>query len=167
MDPTTLRMQLGVSAAVLKRNVEGLTHEDSLVQPKPGGNCANWVLGHMVRTRNNMLPLLGKDPLYPRERFAAYEIEPITDGSDALRFEELLEAYERTNEPFLAGIGAMTAEQLAKPAPLSPTGNPDETVGSLLAVVAFHEAYHSGQMGMLRRLVGKEGVIKSPEAAAR
>jgi hypothetical protein len=33
-------------------------------------------------------------------------------------------------------------------------------VRSLLATVAFHQAYHAGQTGTLRRVVGKSGAIK-------
>ena len=27
-----------------------LTHADTLIQPKPSGNCMNWVLGHLLDT---------------------------------------------------------------------------------------------------------------------
>ncbi len=35
-----------------------------------------------------------------------------------------------------------------------------ETIGSLMAGMAFHEAYHCGQLGVLRRMAGAEGIIK-------
>ena len=34
-----------------------------------------------------------------------------------------------------------------------------ETVGSALAFMAFHEAYHVGQLGLTRRRLGKDGAI--------
>jgi uncharacterized damage-inducible protein DinB len=43
--------------------------------------------------------------------------------------------------------------------PDSPTGDPDETLGSLLAVALFHQAYHAGQLGILRRIAGESGAI--------
>jgi uncharacterized damage-inducible protein DinB len=33
-------------------------------------------------------------------------------------------------------------------------------VRSLLSLVMFHQAYHVGQSGLLRRIAGKEGKIK-------
>lgn len=33
---------------ILRLNVAGLTHEESLIQPRPGGNCLNWVMGHLL-----------------------------------------------------------------------------------------------------------------------
>ena len=36
------------SYGAINRNLDGLSHEESLVIPEPGGNCLNWVLGHIV-----------------------------------------------------------------------------------------------------------------------
>ena len=60
----------------------------------------------------------------------------------------------------------VTDEALAAEAPFSPTDNPDETIGSLLAGLSFHEAYHAGQIGLLRRIVGKQGALGSPRPEA-
>ena len=48
---------------------------------------------------------------------------------------------------------------LAARPPRNLTGDPDDTVGSQLATFVFHECYHVGQTGVLRRVVGKSGVI--------
>jgi uncharacterized damage-inducible protein DinB len=42
----------------------------------------------------------------------------------------------------------------------SPSGNPDETVRSLITTVMFHQAYHAGQTAVLRRIAGREGAIR-------
>ncbi|MBU1676531.1 DinB family protein, partial [bacterium] len=55
---------------------------------------------------------------------------------------------------------SLTEDRLDEPAPFSPGNDETETVGSLLAGLAFHESYHCGQLGLLRRLLGKDGVIK-------
>ncbi len=34
-----------------------------------------------------------------------------------------------------------------------------ETVGTLLAGLVFHDAYHVGQTGLLRRIAGHAGVL--------
>src|SRR5213075_700344 len=56
----------------LFRNLEGLSHEESLIEPPPGGNSVNWVVGHITASRNRILPLLGQPPLWPRERVVLY-----------------------------------------------------------------------------------------------
>jgi len=60
---------------------------------------------------------------------------------------------------FDIGLESLTPERLDSAAPFSPSNNPKETVRSLMTVVAFHQAYHVGQMGVLRRIIGKPGAI--------
>lgn len=55
-------------------------------------------------------------------------------------------------------LALLTDERAAQKAPFSPSGNPDETVGSLMGVLVFHETYHVGQVGMMRRLAGLDRV---------
>jgi hypothetical protein len=59
-----------------------------------------------------------------------------------------------------AGLAAIDPETFDDPVPESPTGNPDETVRSLMSTVMFHQAYHAGQTAVLRRIAGKEGAIR-------
>ena len=48
---------------VVRINVDGLTQEESLIQPSPGGNCLNWVVGHLLCIYQRTLPLLGQKPV--------------------------------------------------------------------------------------------------------
>ncbi|MBU0754734.1 MAG: hypothetical protein KJ645_06310, partial [Planctomycetes bacterium] len=41
-----------------------------------------------------------------------------------------------------------------------PVPVPQPTLGALLTVFMFHESYHAGQIGTLRRLIGKDPVLK-------
>jgi uncharacterized damage-inducible protein DinB len=158
-----LREQARMIHQALRLNVDGLTHEDSLIQPQPGGNCLNWVVGHLVRTYNNfLLPLVGQEALFSTEalnRYARGSAE-LREASEALPLEELLAAWDETSKRVVAGLAAVTPETLDKPAPFSPRKNPDETVRSLLTILVFHQAYHCGQTGLLRRMAGKEGAIR-------
>ncbi len=56
-------------------------------------------------------------------------------------------------------LASLSDENLAAAAPFSPRNDPDETVGSLLTLIAFHQAYHTGQTGLLRRVAGHDGAI--------
>jgi uncharacterized damage-inducible protein DinB len=167
MDTKTLTYQLGLTNFVMEQNLRELSQEDSLVEPRKSGNCLNWVLGHLTRTRLQALALLGQQPPFPIEDFKAYSGEEPFCREDALPFEELQRRFKAVGEPLERGLEAMSEEELAKPAPFSPSDDPKETIGSLLAAIAFHEAYHAGQVGLLRRVVGREGVVKPPKIPAR
>ncbi|HEY3012701.1 MAG TPA: DinB family protein [Gemmatimonadales bacterium] len=168
MHAKTIAYQFGLCSHIMDRNLGGVSHEESLVSPQPGGNCLNWVLGHVTRVRNSALRMFGQKPMFPMEEFNAYDDNggvPFNPQT-AIPFDELKRRFKALQEPLVNGLNGMSPEAMDRPAPISPTGNPNETVGSLLAALAFHEAYHVGQTGVLRRVVGREGVVKPPKIPA-
>lgn len=157
MNPETFLLQIGTCYHIVKANVGEVTHEESLKQPEPAGNCLNWVLGHLVATRSEFLRGLGAEPVWDEadcRRYARHGA-PIKSAREAKLWDEIWKAYELTQQRILQSVSELTPQQLAQRAPFSPSNNPKETVGSLLAVFAFHDAYHTGQTGVLRRIVGK------------
>jgi uncharacterized damage-inducible protein DinB len=146
---------------VLKIDTEGLSHEETLRQPAPGGNCLNWVLGHVLANRNTVLRALGEEPIWSAETAEPYErgSAPLTDGSKAVLLERMLADLDASQERIQGALKDMSPERLAQAPPAGTTKDEDDTVETLLTVLAFHEAYHAGQTGLLRRLVGKPGAI--------
>ncbi len=147
---------------VVRVTLNDLTHEDSLIEPRPGGNRLNWVLGHLLWAYNNgLLGLLGQKPVMEESTLTRYARgAPALDPNAAVDFRQLLTAWNDAVERVDAGLAALTPEVLDRPAPGSPTGDPNETVRSLLSTVMFHQAYHVGQTALLRRIAGKPGAIK-------
>lgn len=155
------RNQARATHGVVKVNLDGVTHDESMIQPRPGGNCLNWVLGHLVCTYENVLPMLGQKPVMEPGAMKRYArgAPPMTDASEARDLGELMAAWNEAAQRVDAGLEGLTPETLAQRAPHSPSGNPDETIRSLLSVIFFHQAYHAGQTGVLRRITGKKGAI--------
>lgn len=52
------------NATIIQRQAEGLAHADSVLQLPFRGNCFNWVLGHILESRNTILGLLGAEPAF-------------------------------------------------------------------------------------------------------
>lgn len=161
LDVEVFRHHAGMIRAVVGMNTEGMTQEDSLVKPAPAGNCANWVLGHLLCVYNNALGLLGQDRVLPAERLERYKrgSAPLGDAGEALDFAEMREAWSRTCDAVDAGLAQLSPDALDRPAPFSPSNNPKETMRSLVSTVIFHQTYHAGQLGLLRRIAGKPGAI--------
>jgi hypothetical protein len=147
---------------VFHTNLQGVTQAESLVQPRPAGNCLNWAVGHLVCIYNNALPLFGQANVVDPATLARYDrgSAPITDAAEAMDIGELISIWDQAHPRVDAGLAAMTPEALEQPAPFSPSDDPDETVGSLVATILFHQSYHVGQTGILRRVSGHEGAIK-------
>lgn len=160
MGPELLADQFSYNHRVLEVNTQGLSQEDSLASPATGGNCINWVVGHVVATRNGILELLGHEPIWSSERAAPYRrgSEPITAAS-ALPLPELLADFAASQKTLVKALSDLSDEDLIVKSPTTFFKGDAETVGSALAAFAFHEAYHVGQTGVLRRVAGKEGAI--------
>jgi hypothetical protein len=157
-----LTIQFRYTAFVFKGNLEGLSDADALRQPEPAGNCINWVAGHIVRSRAGIVQVTGAAPPFEPDLYLRYKrsTDPLTAADGAIPLSRMREDFAATGEPLAAGLAGLNDAMLAAPAPYSPGGNPDETVGTLLVGLAFHEAYHTGQLGILRRVAGRPGVIR-------
>ena len=97
--------------------------------------------------------LQGRQALYDRGS------EPIT-AERAVPIDELAADFARAHDRVVERLAALTPEELAAPAPYSPVSNPKETVGSLVGLLAFHQSYHTGQTGILRRVAGLDSSLK-------
>ena len=157
-----LCVQLGYNQYVLKSNLEGLTDAEGLVEPAVGGNPLSWILGHTLNARSEMLSILGGNPLLTTEEAAPYQRggQPDPVALAALPLSTLASRFHAAQEEVVSGIQALGDEALAAAAPFSPAGNDHETLGTLIAGLIFHESYHLGQIGLLRRLLGKPGALR-------
>jgi len=155
MSVDALKKLYGINHRALGMNVNGLDHEDSLLQPPGGGNCLNWVAGHIVANRTYILQMLGENPVWSEDQMKSYErgSKPIQDGTRAAKFESILADFEKSQERIQSGLGKLKDEDLGRK-------QGEQTLGDSLHFFQFHEAYHIGQAGLLRRMAGKEGAIR-------
>lgn len=154
LDPRVLVSAIGFDTRALHLNLEGLTHEECLQQP-PSGNCINWLLGHLVRHRNLMLEALGAPTVWNAEAQRRYDrgSAPIRgEESGVVRLEVLRAELDRSAEHLRSALAEVDEAALQAPSGTNP-------LGQRLLFLALHEAYHVGQIALLRRLVGKEGAI--------
>jgi hypothetical protein len=144
MTETLLAQQFELNHHVAHVNFEGIMHDESLVHPAPGGNCLNWVLGHVVATRNVLMEILGEPPIWSTADAQPYQrgTHPPLDAARAIPLADVLAAFDRSQETVRRRLPSASPDSLAAVAGLS-----------------FHESYHLGQCGLLRRLLGKHGAI--------
>lgn len=152
------RQIAGIVHTVVNRCAEGVSQEESLIQPGAQGNCMNWVLGHLIRVYDDVMPLVGGKSSGEFERYERGGA-PLKNGDGAADIGKLRQEWNDYARRFEDGLATLTAKRLDAPAPFSPMNNPDETVGSLLSMMLFHQAYHAGQLGLLRRVADKNGVL--------
>ncbi|MCP3915956.1 MAG: DinB family protein [bacterium] len=157
-----LRTQAGFTDFAVRKNLEGIGHEDSLRSAGEGGNSMNWVLGHLVNTRSSMLELLGGEPVTDARHGELYGrgSGPADTTSDTVALEELLRLWDASQAALLARLDACGPSDLERRVPKLFEPENEETVAEQLAAFLFHESYHTGQLGVIRRSVGKAGAIQ-------
>lgn len=151
----TLERNLGI----IKKQTQGLSHPDTVLQLPFRGNCLNWVLGHILENRNTMLRFLGEEPILSEThaRRYGYGSEPVCgDAGDILTLDQLLAALDQSQATLAARLRALTAAEL--------DGEVKSFLGTtplaqLLYFLVWHETYHTGQTEFLRQLAGKDDKV--------
>ncbi len=152
MDNQELLQTLKRHSYVIKRQTDGLTHEQSLLQPALRGNCMNWVLGHMLEGRNEILQQLGQPIVLPAPEDAFYQREsaPIIPGAPAVRLETLLAGLDESLVGIEQGLQRIAEEKMAAII----NQERQTTLRASISFSVWHEAYHLGQLEYLRQLTG-------------
>jgi len=152
--------QFGLVYRMIADNVDGMTAEQSLAQPSPGGNCANWIVGHLTNVQNGVMGLIGQKPAWESDQLANAGWDPINGSAKAIPWETMRDRILGSRERCLAAIASLSDEQMAEAVP-HPFGGTTSRA-ELLSTLAFHQAYHAGQLGIVRRVAGLEGAVKGP-----
>jgi len=135
------------SHMVLNRNLKDITHTESLVAPAGGGNSLNWVVGHILVSRDDIRELIGLDRLCGDDmKMYDRDTEPVSPDK-LMDFSKLLEMFNAGQTLLVDKLKETDLRE-------------DNEKYRMVTFLAFHEAYHVGQTGILRRIIGKKGAIK-------
>ena len=159
-----IKTHYALAYRTIAMNTEGMSHEDSICQPAPDGNCANWIVGHVTAVQNEVMKLLGEAPAWDSEALER-TARPITTEAEAIDWDVMLSELLASEKRCLAAIDRLSPEKLDEPGHPNPLGG-ELTFGELLNFLGFHQCYHAGQIGMARRVAGLDGVIKGPQERA-
>ena len=138
---------------VLERNLPGLTDELIRHRPADGVAAPGWILGHVLRSRQLVLKLLGQPQ--PEDATLACYGRGSTGGECDHRLEDLLARLTATSGLLKAALQAADWERTA----LNPAIQKEQPLEQVVAFLYMHESYHLGQFGLARKLLGLPGVI--------
>src|SRR5688572_29180347 len=137
---------------LIRQTLSDLPAEALWTQPGGQGNSIMWIVGHITQTRAGMLSLLGDrastgwGELFrrgaQRQGPSAYP-EPQAIKAAGVELSKRLHAK----------LASMTEDELAAPVTTVTLPNVN-TVVDALAFFAFHEAYHVGQLGYVKKALG-------------
>jgi uncharacterized damage-inducible protein DinB len=149
-----LRAQAALTAAVAEAALADVSHEESLRTPIPGVNAMNWVAGHLANVNAGILELL-EHPGDPSSRDLAHYAPgtpAIGDAANAWDIAALRQALQQQAPRIDQALADARPALLAGPPPPGFEGE----LRSFLHFIAFHQGYHVGQLGMLRKALGHE-----------
>ena len=146
-----LALLFKINNSLVHRGFEGLTDDEAWQQIDGKGNPIAWIIGHVTETRGQMLGLIGA----PWDAGWGGKFKRGGELYDRFAYPtrgEIEEKFTETHGRMRAAFATLSAESLAAPSPASLAGA--KTVADLLAFFAFHEAYHLGQVGFIRKQFG-------------
>ena len=159
MDTDLLARGFRRNVTIVAAQAAGLTHEDALTRTEYHVNCFNWVVGHIVASRHDLLAVIdGSDRWDPApfERYAR-ESDPIHgDGPGVIPLEGLLTALTESQERLEAFLDGLSPAEMEEQ--IDRDGRVASRVARLLFAY-FHDTYHTGQTDVIRQLSGKSDTI--------
>ncbi|MCB9431137.1 MAG: hypothetical protein H6668_04050 [Ardenticatenaceae bacterium] len=119
-------------------------------------NCFNWVVGHLVDNRNQVLTTLGRESVLPEAaRYAQGSDEMDAAGETAVSFPLLLQTINEAQTAVAAALSELTSDDLAQWL----DAEKRVSLGDRLAFLVWHGTYQVGQLEMLRQLTGINDTI--------
>ncbi len=145
---SVLQRNLGV----FQTNAESLKQKDFLVQTASDGVHFNWILGHVLHSRQILLEALGAEPSVKNtEILKAYARGSKAQATEIMSSQDLLQALEVSQA---ALEKSLDDADFASPSPMG-----KGTLEDYFELMTWQETYHAGQSGVLRRLAGFAGQI--------
>ncbi|MBA3846887.1 MAG: DinB family protein [Planctomycetes bacterium] len=150
-----LAHQYQVSAGFIDRLVGDFAAPDWAARDATGHD-ARWIVGHLAAIRARCGGMMGLEARAKPWHAAVGRGSRPDQVSAEVQGADLLAAFHAAHRAMAERWDSLTPADLAKPLGRTLPDGAD-TNGGALRFLAWHEAYHLGQLGLIRRLVGKPG----------
>ncbi|MEK6220878.1 MAG: DinB family protein [Chloroflexota bacterium] len=144
ISPQLLKVMYTDTYEMIMSPLKGISEAQSLDQPADGGNCINWIVGHITVARVNFMMLLDVPPIWTMDICRKYipGSAAITNADQTLPIDRLIADLAGTQNQLLNRLSTIAPEKLQEI-------NDEKTIGAHLAFYNSHEAFHAGQLDLL------------------
>ena len=119
-----------------------------------GSSSALWIVGHLCVYRRRILRMLGENvPEAQWEAAFAQGTKP-AEHPPEMTSGDLLAELETSGEGLAKRLESLTPEEADRPAGFT-TPDRSSTIGPVSAFLLWHETYHVGQLGLIRKILAK------------
>jgi len=137
---------------LVRNALSGVSDEHALSRPLGGSNSMSFIAAHLVDARYYLASTLGNKKKSPLSDVLG-SAKSIEDVDEFPAIDQIRELWLASEPHVLDAFGSATAEMLATPSNIGfPTD--DRTTFGTVAFLVHHEAYHLGQLGLLRKGLG-------------
>jgi hypothetical protein len=164
-----LRLQIAIDQIKFARDyttqlLEGVAADEWFRMPTDGVTHLAWQVGHLAMAEYalTMLRIRGKEPadraFITNDFLRAFKkgSAPVADAAAYPPIDEIRRVFDRVHERALAELAEYREEDLNEELP-EPYALFNTKLGSVF-FCSHHEMMHAGQIGLLRRLLGKEPI---------
>ena len=142
---------------LIGKALDGLTEEHFSTQPNKSTNPIHFLLGHLTLYRFQGCKLLGEEMTYKFSEFYKPG-NPIQERSKYPTTAEIKAEWNMVTERLKTLLESSSLDIFEKEIPSKyPIG--EQNVMGAFQFLMFHEAYHLGQISLVRKYFGYEGII--------
>ena len=152
----TLATQFDLHTRLFNNVLDGITDAEANERARDTVNHLTWLAGHLTSTRFGMGKIAGLEEQDPWSDLFSHG-HSISDEADYPSIEAIKAKWDAISGAISASLAHLPDAVLSSPAPAK-TPIDDGTLGGMLTFLMHHEAYHIGQMGLLRKYLGKEAM---------
>lgn len=153
-----LLIQFNLHQRLYNNVLDGFT--DSETNQRPHGdsnmNHVKYLAGHLLNSQYGLVKMAGLEPEVKwNNLFAVMGQSRARDNFNYPAIEEIWEEWNRWHEPTFKRLKQLTDQELEQ-SPLPPFNQVASTNGEFWAFLTHHQAYHIGQISILRKAFGKK-----------
>lgn len=155
----TLLGTFGMTDRLMPLVLDDLSDADARRRARDGGGPSiAWTVGHLLHYRHYVLGLLGGDGTSP---YGEVFVEDATGGADYPTVNELQSAWATLAPRFHEAIMSKSDDEWGRPG----SGADPRSLRDQVTFLAWHEGYHVGALGALRKAMGYPGPAEKMMAA--
>ena len=154
MDPVVqpLADQFRVVTNTYLKALDGIDRDALLTRPGAQSNPAIWIAGHLVQSRARLINVLGGSRELPwPDLFRTGSV--IVDPAAYPDADAIVAMWRELTDDLMRRLEGLGPDDLARESPPR-VASPDGSLRGAISLFAFHEGYHVGQLGFLRKWLG-------------
>jgi len=137
---------------VMHHFIDGISHEESILQLPFEHNCMNWILGHIVTNRSHVLETVGAAHVWQDEVRVLYhqDTQPVTQETPSIKLDSLIAYLDESVELLESALEDVSEAWLDE----NFTNYRGEKIRfTHLESFHWHESFHLGQLEILKAFI--------------